>query len=299
MRRGTGDVVAQARGESTGGTFVETHGQTGRKPYQSGAGTGDARLGWDGRVGLGSEMREEDGDAFNGAVEVDVGVLLELASRAGIQLEDVVAMTRAQLTLGLLPTGILPTAGSASGVAVPDAPPTTVMGAQALDMEVPLAQQSAGGKRDVSWAMMWEAEMQAAHRVKEPMAMGRPSSEEPGEPREAGNGGREQAARAASGTEQTKGIVHGVESGALGDALLLSGSGEASGKDAQVTEVGSVGASRMEPVSSQAGVSWATVAAGRCATQPNAQGGARLRTMGGAQGVEQERKGAADAGGGW
>lgn len=68
-------------------------------------------------------------------------------------------MTRAQLTLRFLPTGILPTAGSASRVAVLDAPPTTVMGAQALDMEVPSAQQSAGGKKEASWAMIWEAEV--------------------------------------------------------------------------------------------------------------------------------------------
>jgi hypothetical protein len=248
-------------------------------------------------VGLGSGMREEGRDAFNGAVEVHVGVLLELASRAGIQLEDVVAMTGAQLTLGLLPTGILPTAGSASRVAVPDAPPTTVMGAQALDMEVPSAQQPAGGRKEVSWAMIWEAEIQAAHGAPEHAAMGMPSGEELGEPREAGDGGRERAARATSSTEQTKGMVHRVESGALGnDALLLSGSGKVPGKDARVTGVDSVGAPRMEPMGSQDGVSWATVAAGRGAAQPDAKGRARSQTVVGAQGEEQEGKGAADAG---
>jgi hypothetical protein len=79
MHRGTGDLAAQARGESSGGICVETHGQTGREPYWSEAAACDARLGWDGQVGLGSRMREEYRDAFNGAVEVDVGVLLELA----------------------------------------------------------------------------------------------------------------------------------------------------------------------------------------------------------------------------
>jgi hypothetical protein len=176
--------------------------------------------------------------------------------------------------------------------------PTTVMGAQALDMEVPSAQQSAGGKKEVSWAMIWKAGVQVAHGAPEPAAMGMASGEEPGEPREAGDGGKERAARAASSTEQTKGMVHGVESGALGnDARLPSGSGKAPGKDARVAGIESVGAPMMEPMGSPAGVSWATVAAGRCAAQPNAKGGARLRTVVGAQGGEQEGKGAADAGG--
>jgi hypothetical protein len=100
MRRGTGDLAVQARGESSGSVFVKTHGQTGQQHYQPGAGACDARLGWDGQIRLGSGIREEGKDAFNGVVEVDVGVLLELASRAGVQLEDVEAMTRAQLTLG-------------------------------------------------------------------------------------------------------------------------------------------------------------------------------------------------------
>jgi hypothetical protein len=184
IQRGTGDLAVQARGESSNGVFVETHGQTGQEPYRSGVGACDAS-GWDGRIGLGSGMREEDKDAVNGAVEVDVGILLELASRAGIQLEDVVAMTRAQLTLGFLPTGILPTAGSASRVAILDAPPTTVMGAQALDVEVRSAQQSASGQKEVSWAMIWEAEVQAAHGAQKPTAMGMPNNEELGEPGEA------------------------------------------------------------------------------------------------------------------
>jgi hypothetical protein len=102
IRRGTGALAVQARGESSGGVFVETHGQTGQEPYRSGTGACDAQLSWDGQIGLGSRMREEDKDAGNGAVEVGVGVMLELASRAGVQLEDVVAMTRAQLTLGSL-----------------------------------------------------------------------------------------------------------------------------------------------------------------------------------------------------
>jgi hypothetical protein len=90
-------------------------------------------------------------------------VLLELASRAGIQPEEVVAMTRAQLTSGLLPAGILPSVGPAPRVEVPDLPPTTAMCAQALGMGVPSTQQSVGSEEDVSWAMIWVAEMQAAH----------------------------------------------------------------------------------------------------------------------------------------
>jgi hypothetical protein len=50
-------------------------------------------------------VREGSRDAFGGAIQVDIGVLLRLASRAGIQLEDVVAMTRAQLTCRLFANG--------------------------------------------------------------------------------------------------------------------------------------------------------------------------------------------------
>jgi hypothetical protein len=96
-RRGMEDLAVKAKGESSSGVFVETHGQTRHEPYWSETGACDVRLNWTGQVGLGSRMREEDEDAVNEAVEVDVGVLLELASRAG----DVVAMTGAQLTLGV------------------------------------------------------------------------------------------------------------------------------------------------------------------------------------------------------
>lgn len=167
-------------------------------------------------------MREEDVDGLNGAVEVDVGVLLELASRAGIQLEVMLAMTRAQLTSGLLPTGILPTAGPASRVAVPNAPPTTAMCAQALGVEVLAARQSAGGKRGAAWATVWEAEMHAAHAAPEPAAMKKPGSGKPGEAGEASDGGRERAARAASNTEHTEGRAHEVKpSETLGSDALL------------------------------------------------------------------------------
>jgi hypothetical protein len=170
------------------------------------------------------------------------------------------------------------------------------MGAQALDMEVPSAPQSAGGKKEASWAMIWEAEVQAAHGAPEPAAMGMPGGEGPGEPREAGDGGREGAARTASNTEQTQGVVHGAGSGALGnDALLPSGSGKARGRDARVAGVESADAPSMEPTGSQAGVSWATVAAGQCAARPNAKGRAQLQTV--VRAGEHEGKGAAGAGG--
>lgn len=93
-----------------------------------------------------------------------MGVLLELAFRAGIELEDVVAMTSAQLTSGFLPIGILPTAGSALGVAVSDAPLATVMSARALDREVPLTQRPAGVQKGVWWDAIWAAEMTVAPR---------------------------------------------------------------------------------------------------------------------------------------
>jgi hypothetical protein len=138
VRRDTENLAAQARGESDGSMCAETHGRAERASYRSGAGACAARLGNDGQNGLGLGMTEGGRVARVGAVEVDVGVLLELVFRARIELKDVVAMTSAQLTSGFLPTGILPTAGSASGVAVSDAPLATVMSAQALDREVPL-----------------------------------------------------------------------------------------------------------------------------------------------------------------
>jgi hypothetical protein len=182
-------------------------------------------------------------------------------------------------------------------VAVPDAPPTTVMGAQALDMEVPSAQQSAGSKKEALWAMIWEAEVQAAHGVPEPAAVGTSSREGPGQPGEAGDGGREGAARTASSTEQTQGVVPGAELGALGnDALLPLRSGKARDTDARVAGVESAGALSTGPTGSQAGVSWAMVAAGQCAARPRAKGRAQLQIVVRAA-WEQDGKGAAGAGG--
>jgi hypothetical protein len=81
------------------------------------------------------------------AVKVDVGVLLEFASRAGIELEDVVAMTSVQLTPRFLPTGIMPTARSASEVAVPDEPLATMKSAQALYGKAPSTRRSPSGNK--------------------------------------------------------------------------------------------------------------------------------------------------------
>jgi hypothetical protein len=49
-RRGTGDLAAQAEGESSGGIIMKTNGQTGQEPYRSAAGACDARPGWDQQV---------------------------------------------------------------------------------------------------------------------------------------------------------------------------------------------------------------------------------------------------------
>jgi hypothetical protein len=161
------------------------------------------------------EMREENMDAFSGAVEVGVGVLLELASRAGVQLEDIVAMTRAQLMSGLLPAGISPSAGPATGVAIPDLPSTTAVCAPALGMEGLSARQSTGGEEAVSWDMLWEAETRATHRACAPTAaMG--SGERQGEPKGADDRGREGVAGVANRAEQARGAAHKVELRALG-----------------------------------------------------------------------------------
>jgi hypothetical protein len=46
-RRGIVDLAVQAEGESSGGIFVETHGQTGQEPHCSGATACDAPTRWD------------------------------------------------------------------------------------------------------------------------------------------------------------------------------------------------------------------------------------------------------------
>jgi hypothetical protein len=112
-------------------------------------------------------MREENGEAAGGAVQVDIGVLLGLASKAGIQLDNVVAMTGARLTSGLSPAGISPTTGPAPGVAISRSPPTTVMCAQALSAGVAPVQQPASGQTDVLQPMVWGAESQVAQGVPE------------------------------------------------------------------------------------------------------------------------------------
>jgi hypothetical protein len=207
-------------------------------------------------------MREEDVVALNGAVEVDVGVLLEpVASRAGIQLEVMLAMTMAQLTSGLLPTGILPTASPASRVAVPNAPPTRAMCAQALGVEVLAARQSAGCKRGAAWAAVWEAEMHAAHAAPEPAAIKKPGSGKPGEPEEASDGGRERAARAASNTEHTKGRLMRSSLQKLWAVMHCCLQAAERLLEARAAEAGSADAPKMGEGGSQAGVSWATVAA--------------------------------------
>jgi hypothetical protein len=241
-RRGTMDLAGQADSESSGGIFVETHGQTGQRPQGLEAGGCEAPP-YREQAGSGPGMREGSRTACDGAVKVDIGVLLELAYRAGVQLEDVVAMTGAQLTSGLLPAGILPSVGPAPGVAILDSPSTTAVSAQAFGMGVLPAQQSGGGEEDGSWDMTWEEEIRTAHGASNFPTMTM-TGDRRGEPKGAGDRGREGAARSAW-EEQTGDAAHKVESGALsGGVLSLSDRRCTQSPGVRVAGVGSVGAQR-------------------------------------------------------
>jgi hypothetical protein len=85
-------------------------------------------LAGDGQNGLVSGMTKGGRDSLIGAVEVDVKLLLELASKAGIGLGDVVAMTTS---------------------------------ARAWDKDVPPMQRQAGVRKGAWWDAIWEAEMEA------------------------------------------------------------------------------------------------------------------------------------------
>jgi hypothetical protein len=214
-RPGATALAGPADAKSSGGIFVGARGQTGQRPQSPEARMCVAPPRQDQQAGFGPVMKKGSGDAFDGAVEVNIGVLLELASGAGIHLEDVVAMTRAQLTPGLLPTGTLPTAGPASGVAVPDAPPTTVVNDQAQEVEVPSARQSTRGKEAVAWDR--------------PEGTG------------ADDKAREGTTGVAEGAHQTKGAAHEVELGALGGGVSSLSSGRRiQGPGVPVTGVKSV-----------------------------------------------------------
>jgi hypothetical protein len=109
--RATKTLVVQANGEISDGSSVETCGHAGQGPLGSQRRADGAPPCQDQRARSGQETGFEDG-----AVEIDIGVLLTLASRVGLQLTDMVPMIGCQLTSELLPIGILPAAGLASGV---------------------------------------------------------------------------------------------------------------------------------------------------------------------------------------
>jgi hypothetical protein len=235
-------------------------------------------------------VREDSKDAFVGAIQVDMGVLLGLASRAGVQLEDVVDMTRAQLTTGLSPAGTVPTADSAQGVAISQLPPTTAMGAQARGTEAIQARWPAGDEEEVSWAMIWEAEMQAAH--------GFARRGEPGEYKQAGSRGGRKADRAASSARQRGDTAHETDSEVLGDgAQSLSHSRGTQGRGAWANRVGSGEVQRAKPTDSPARVSWARVVASEGTARSEAQGLALSLPVKKGQGAKQAVQGAGDTGG--
>jgi hypothetical protein len=101
MRCGIVDLAGQAKGESSGCDFEDGHGQSRQGPHQARRGVGDAPTRLDQQAGS-KTGAWEDSQGTAGAVQIDIGVLLRLASSgAGVQLEDVVAMTKAPLTSGL------------------------------------------------------------------------------------------------------------------------------------------------------------------------------------------------------
>lgn len=126
VRRGIVDLAGQANGESSGSGCGNAHVQSRQGPHQAGKGASDAPTWSDQQAGSETGVWEHS-QGTAGAVQIDIEVLLKLASRAGVQLKDMVAMTRAPLTSGLSSAGTLPIAGPDQRVAVSQLPPTTVM----------------------------------------------------------------------------------------------------------------------------------------------------------------------------
>jgi hypothetical protein len=154
--RATATLAGPANSEPSDGTSVETCGHTGQGPQGSQRRADGAPPCQDSRARSGQETGAGFGD---GAVEIDVGLLLTLASKAWLQLRDVVAMTGCQLTSELLPTGILPAAGPASGVVVSQSNPTTTMCAKALSAEGVPEQLPMDRLEGVPWEKVQEVEM--------------------------------------------------------------------------------------------------------------------------------------------
>lgn len=234
---------------------------------------GMGRMGWD-------QMKEGGRDPPIGAVEVDVGLLLELASRAGIGLGDVVAMTSAQLTPGFLHTGILSTAGSASRVAVPDAPPATATSGQAPDRDVPPMWRQAGVRKGRGGMQYGRRRWRRPMGRQGPRVPSGAELVEPGEIKDAGKEG----AVVVSGAEHADGVAHGAELKALGSRAAPPASRvEDPGSSTRPTKRGPVDTPGTGPAEGRAGVSWAAVAAGRRAGGTRPEEEAQLRAVAWAQ----------------